>query len=718
MASQTIDQELNAKILAQIYWRHGILPFGDIANDPGFILVTQSDWTAKLVTSGVIWNLYDDSTLRALSNCQLIFHRPERLEEKTLHLLHFDTVAWFRVREVRRPTGKLQKALDDALQHWPNNKLQAWQELCEVWKKFGFLWPQKIMLGHRRHVKCVYNVTTDRSQHRYLQAHANDEASVQMSRELANRHAEGHQAWDIIKRSDLCPLHDFLLKEQRDIIVELIALFVHRIPMHYPIKLRSLCTSGYLCWRQHAEKGNKTSATTRLATLPVHSMRASRSSYLWRLEWTALNSSRQQRVEVHYEPSYVRCSSQVYLYPVAEMHRSPSAVTQLNQMALTRVGMPTIVSPPHKSQQKAEKFRGLELVDVADDYTAQHQWTFEMQGLGLEQDDDFSTDMGRNVDIEIGRRKPVVHGDIIALRQVHYLCSSPKSDVPISTWRPTPPLPPSIVSSMLPGTDVSPLSNSSTTVPSDVSSPPQSSTANTSASTNPGSPSKFAFLPHFATSHTPPQDHMHSVVTKEVSKVQSRTGEQLWIVEIASREDLAYHHAYASAAPATETSPIISPLSSSNNILRKKKGMQDLQSAGDNSSLRKNKSSDDFHPSREQSERDALQHIKAMISAESLPTEHSPSSMRRVQSLHDFGGYTLERQVTMDDAETPGALSFQPLSSNTQESSPRQHNADDLDVCASARAEHFIRLYANRKNRKTWSHLIRAGTFSGFNSGR
>ncbi|KAI9494023.1 hypothetical protein BDB00DRAFT_787463 [Zychaea mexicana] len=534
MDSQAIDRELNEKILSQINWRHGILPSGDIATDPCFVLqempiiklyvldqatvqpvlVTQSDWTFNLVHSGAVYNLTDDSTLRALSDCQLIFHRLEKPHRKTLHMLNFETVAWFRVDDILQPTKKVQDALDDALQYWPNEPAKAWQGLCKVWTVYGFLWPQKIMLvttaeegAHIQHLR---------------QAHASDEATAQMQAEISS--------------------------------------------------------SNY------------------------HSAA-----------------------------------------PTTEMHRSPSAVTQQqsDQMALTRVGVPN--SPlSHKFQ---ERLRGLELVDVSDDdETLQHQWTIELQGLGLEHDDIISTDMGRNVDIEIGRRKPILHGDIIALRQ----------------------------------------------------------------------------------------DHMHPVLAKEVDMIRPGTVEQLWTVEIAMPEDLQYHH--TSAAPiAAATSTIttaattvstdldlqIDDSSNSNNnhnVIRRKKSQHGLKVSGDITNLRKKKSMHDFRPSREQDDRDAVVQIQAMISAESLPRGNTPLSARKVRSLTDLV-YDLERQPTMEDIETSGSLSFQPPGTDTVDSSPAHHyNADDLDVCASARAEHFIRLYASRQYRKRWSHLIKAGTFSRFGS--
>lgn len=163
----TIDTQLNERILHQIKWQHGILPSGRISKHkcfvlkampvikllvdkgkrPATLLVTQSKWTANLVESAALCNLYDDSTLQALAECAMIFHRPEKPKEETFHLLYYDTHAYFRVSDILQPTAKFQQALDPVLEHWPKDPARAWQGLCRVWNEFGYLWPRKIMLG-------------------------------------------------------------------------------------------------------------------------------------------------------------------------------------------------------------------------------------------------------------------------------------------------------------------------------------------------------------------------------------------------------------------------------------------------------------------------------------------------------------------------------------------------------------------------------------------
>ena len=114
-----------------------------------------------------------------------------------------------------------------------------------------------------------------------------------------------------------------------------------------------------------------------------------------------------------------------------------------------------------------------------------------------------------------------------------------------------------------------------------------------------------------------------------------------------------------------------------------------------------------------------MNQVRAIIDTDSSlrPTGITPISERKVRSLTDLTdlGPCLERQTTMEDIDTSGALSFQPTGSGSaQDTPPRHYNEDDLDVCASAKASHFIRLYASRQNRKRWTHLIKAGTLPRF----
>lgn len=121
--------------------------------------------------------------------------------------------------------------------------------------------------------------------------------------------------------------------------------------------------------------------------------------------------------------------------------------------------------------------------------------------------------------------------------------------------------------------------------------------------------------------------------------------------------------------------------------------------------------------------------LKAMMSAESLAQrQETPASLRKVQSLTHLTAYDRRFETLMaEEAKKQGVpeqeesmLSFQP-----QQSPPDAHpvmtaatgnlsDTADLDVCASTRAEPYLRLYASKQNTKIWSHLVRKATLSNF----
>jgi hypothetical protein len=118
-----LDDSVAEQILSNIPWRHGITPSGVAARYPCFVLsampaiitthqqphrtfiVTQSQWTANLVSSCVVWNTFEYTTLQALSDCQLLFENYSSLynEHKVLHLLQLDAKAWFSTGNILRP---------------------------------------------------------------------------------------------------------------------------------------------------------------------------------------------------------------------------------------------------------------------------------------------------------------------------------------------------------------------------------------------------------------------------------------------------------------------------------------------------------------------------------------------------------------------------------------------------------------------------------------
>lgn len=342
--------------------------------------------------------------------------------------------------------------------------------------------------------------------------------------------------------------------------------FVHRIPSHHPIKLRSLSTGGYLSWRaqqpHHATTATanakmassspssslstSSGATVLFATCPLAAMAATQSQYLWRLDWALPFDEKRIDIEAHYAGGYIRCGSRVYLYPATTT--TTTGHNRSSTKLLTRSSPVTSASHVTQDQQQhpaaAERLRSLELLTIGQGrQSSEHQWTIEMENLGLEYEDDLAADTSRNVDVAIGRRRPVLHGDIIALRQVHYLCSlaSPTTTTTTTSASPLATLKPTIPAALTTAAIASPsMTNSSTSISSGshhhhhhqqrssiLSSPTMGggggSTANTSIITNSNDPGI-----------------LRSVLAKEIGFIQG-SFEHFWMIEVASPQDMQYH---------------------------------------------------------------------------------------------------------------------------------------------------------------------------------
>lgn len=381
----------------------------------------------------------------------------------------------------------------------------------------------------------------------------------------------------------------------------MIRMFVHRIPVHHPVKLRNLCTSSYLSWRIAGNNNNNNNKRDTgkgksnrdekpqvlFATTPAEHANTSQSQYLWRFEWNTRRTEPSAfHLETLYEPEHIRCGSHVYLYPACEtpMNEHRPALSS-DAMILTRTSAQT-ASLSDSPQQQTTRLRGIELIDPQNQNDMQpHRWTVEMPGLGLGKDDEASTDMGMNVDIDIGRRKHVLHCDIVALRQVLYLCSmtnlntsshsSPQKQQSPAVHPPPPPpaasiaVPPppaAAAATLLPTSSVlSPMSIAESPN-SQFSSPVHCSTGNTTASntsvtklnsggrqhmTKQASHSQHQHHPAFSLlpqptpvrAATPDLSQLHSVVAKEIALI-SNPAEQWWVIELALPADVYCHPHY------------------------------------------------------------------------------------------------------------------------------------------------------------------------------
>ncbi|KAL0082995.1 hypothetical protein J3Q64DRAFT_1863997 [Phycomyces blakesleeanus] len=506
---EPLENGATEKLLERLEgWNKGILPSGNTADSPCFVqkdmpritplsqdqsiamVVTQSGWTSSLVHTGVLWNMDNDTTMHALSECQLLFHTPQAALDsettKTLHLLRYDTFAWFPVNRIFRPTQRFQTALDVSLNNWPKNPLLAWEGMCKIWEEFGFLWPQKIILGRILHVKKTYKTPSIKDRLLYLNL-AKDECLMKLETLKAslknNTNFQDEEntrdQWRIIKRNDVCPIHEFLPQPSRDIINSIINYRFKRISIHQSFKLRSLSTSGYLSscssqrlsedkikhtshhiihWNHKTETSGDPPQPFVFSAMPLETVYSTGSQYLWHFSWNISSPFSPQNVSFPtipvYQPRSIRCSSQIFLSPDHEVSDIPSRKAGLtngfvfqdqqgkgtqihtdlsgdsldSQMIFTRVSNHDKGLSKEK-QSAASRLQALGFMlsddlDILDsDAADHHRWTVEITGLGLYHDNTVATEEGLNADIIIGRMKPIIDGDIISLRQVLYLCS-------------------------------------------------------------------------------------------------------------------------------------------------------------------------------------------------------------------------------------------------------------------------------------------------------
>ncbi|CAM0141835.1 unnamed protein product [Umbelopsis sp. WA50703] len=453
-----LDDSVAEQILSSIAWRHGITPSGVVARYPCFVLsampniitthqqphrtfiVTQSQWTANLVSSCVVWNTFEYTTLQALSDCQLLFENYSSIysEHKVLHLLQLDAKAWFSSGNILRPITKFRQQLEDALQLWPRDEKRAWVALQRVWSDFGYFWPRKIQLGHRIHVPWPFDVPHDLPDKLYPLRLAKDEASMRLEYTINSgyqlmkddQELEQPQGWQIIKRNDLEPIHNFLPSILRDRIIEIVQHRAGRILVYRPFRLRNYYTGGYLAWRILQNRPTDI-PSIRFASVPKELISSGKHSALWRFVWNTDNKRMSSptidfnNIKKLAAKHSIKCGSQIYLQPALLTSTKSGGLVMTDQLVLTRITNETLPS----------RVGGVELIDPASNLEVwdadgdedPRKWTVELPGLEYA-----STDEDLNIDIKLLKMKPIQKNELLALRQVLYLCSEMSGpEVPI-----------------------------------------------------------------------------------------------------------------------------------------------------------------------------------------------------------------------------------------------------------------------------------------------
>ncbi|KAI9284137.1 hypothetical protein BC943DRAFT_85182 [Umbelopsis sp. AD052] len=403
-------------------------------------IVTQSDWTANLVSSCVAWSTFEYTTLQALSDCQLLFENYSSIntERKTLHLLQLDARAWFSTANILRPTMKLRQQLESALSLWPKDKNRAWVAIQRVWSDFGYFWPRKIQLGHRLHVPWPFEVPHDLPDKLYPLRLAKDEATTRIEytinsgyQDINDEHtASQPQRWTIIKRNDLEPIHNFLPAFLRDRIVDIVQFKANRILVNRPFQLHNCYTEGYLSWRLVQQRITDP-PVVRFASIPNEMVSNGKHNTLWKFVWSADHSRMasptldMNNIKKITDKHSIKSGSQVYLQPALMNTTSNAQYLPMNRLILSRI----------LTDMQPSVIGGVEFLDalapmdipIAEGEEDPRRWTLELPGLDLA-----STDEDLNIDIKLLKMKPIQNNELLALRQVLYLCSEPNgADVPI-----------------------------------------------------------------------------------------------------------------------------------------------------------------------------------------------------------------------------------------------------------------------------------------------
>lgn len=238
------------------------------------------------------------------------------------------------------------------------------------------------------------------------------------------------QRWTIIKRNDLEPIHNFLPAFLRDRIVEIVQHKANRILVDRPFKLRNCYTEGYLSWRLLQQRITDP-PVVRFASIPKEIISNGQHNALWRFVWSADHSRMasptfdMNNLKKITDKHSIKAGSQVYLQPALMSNTSNAQYLPANRLILSR-----ILNDMHPSI-----IGGVEFLDplasmdtpIAEGEEDPKRWTLELPGL-----DGASTDEDLNIDIKLLKMKPIQKNDLLALRQVLYLCSEPNgADVPI-----------------------------------------------------------------------------------------------------------------------------------------------------------------------------------------------------------------------------------------------------------------------------------------------
>ncbi|KAI8986439.1 hypothetical protein BDB01DRAFT_849494 [Pilobolus umbonatus] len=277
MNQADLDKESRKHILVNEIkdWNVGVTPLGTLAKASCFVqeavppislsdnntvcwqeyLRTESEWTNHLIQYCDIYESADIETLESLSICKSIFQQQDFsildtdvIKSQSLsslysssnaqyHRYHSITtydVAFIDLSNVQRFTTRFSTAIDKAMKLWSHDRRAAWVRLWYIWNTYGFLWPEVVVIGYKRHdivsKEDILKNTTSRAK-------------------IFEVPYDGIVNYKIIRRLKLRPLHYYFPEEwkhQRLFISNVFYYFSNVIQFGRTITLKNIHNNSYL----------------------------------------------------------------------------------------------------------------------------------------------------------------------------------------------------------------------------------------------------------------------------------------------------------------------------------------------------------------------------------------------------------------------------------------------------------------------------------------
>ncbi|GAA5806515.1 hypothetical protein HPULCUR_012050 [Helicostylum pulchrum] len=218
------DKDKRRRILGSLQdWNIGITPVGKLATESCFVhnsvpdilyethnrfeslfTSTKSEWTTNLVQSNTS-NPRDTETMKSLS--------------------------------VSRLTKDFEDELTKAEEHWPHSPQKSWDKLCQIWNRYGFLWPQKVGIGLKMHYSYTNNSNLD----------------IKVVKDLLRKESQdvlhSPKKYSVIWRTSLMPVHEFFPSQydkKRNFINNIIRKFSNVMFSDSLFQLKNIKSGDYL----------------------------------------------------------------------------------------------------------------------------------------------------------------------------------------------------------------------------------------------------------------------------------------------------------------------------------------------------------------------------------------------------------------------------------------------------------------------------------------